>query len=44
MMSKCAALTRGAREEKWQDAALSPHLSTDGQTPTGRVDVRDRGP
>lgn len=24
----CAALTHGACEEKWQDAALSPHLST----------------
>ncbi|KAI4809137.1 hypothetical protein KUCAC02_018047 [Chaenocephalus aceratus] len=29
---KCAALTHGACGEKWQDAALSPHLSADGQT------------
>lgn len=31
VMSKCAALKHGACEEKWQDAALSPHLSRHGQ-------------
>lgn len=29
---KCAARTLGAWEQTWQDAALSLHLSTDGQT------------
>lgn len=29
---ECAARTLWACEQKWQDAALSPHLSTDGQT------------
>lgn len=43
LMSKCAALAHGAREEKWQDAALSPRLSTDGQTPKACVDVTHTG-
>lgn len=38
VMSKCAGLTHGDCEEKWQDAALSPHLSTDGQTPRTAAD------
>ena len=32
VLSEVAARTLRAWEQKWQDAALSPHLSTDGQT------------